>query len=38
MSNIGIIKGVGNNTFDVFGNAIREEALAISIRSVNKFK
>ncbi|MBQ8299003.1 MAG: S-layer homology domain-containing protein [Clostridia bacterium] len=38
MSNIGIIKGVGNNTFDVFGNATREEALAISIRSVNKFK
>lgn len=38
MSNIGIIKGVGNNTFDVHGNATREAALAISIRSVNKFK
>ena len=38
MSNVGIIKGIGNNTFDVFGNATREEALAISIRSVNKFK
>lgn len=37
MSNLGIIKGVGNNTFDVFGDATREEALAISIRSVNKF-
>lgn len=38
MSNAGIIKGKGNNTFDVLGNATREEALAISIRSVNKYK
>ena len=38
MSNVGIIKGKGNNTFDVLGNATREEALAISIRSVNKYK
>lgn len=38
MSNIGIIKGKGNNTFDVLGNATREEALAISIRSVNYYK
>ena len=38
MSNIGIIKGKGNNTFDVLGSATREEALAISIRSVNYYK
>jgi hypothetical protein len=38
MSNVGIIKGKGNNTFDVLGNATREEALAISIRSVNKYR
>lgn len=38
MSNIGIIKGKGNNFFDVLGNATREEALAISIRSVNYYK
>ena len=37
MSNIGIIKGKGNNTFDVLGNATKEEALAISIRSVNYY-
>ena len=38
MSNAGVIKGKGNNTFDVLGNATREEALAISIRSVNKYR
>ena len=38
MSNIGIIKGKGNNVFDVLGSATREEALAISIRSVNYYK
>ena len=38
MSNIGIIKGRGNNVFDVLGNATIEDALAISIRSVNYYK
>lgn len=38
MSDIGIIKGKGNNVFDVLGSATREEALAISIRSVNYYK
>ncbi len=38
MSNIGIIKGKGNNTFDVLGSATREEALAVSVRSVNYYK
>lgn len=37
MSDIGIIKGKGNNVFDVLGSATREEALAISIRSVNYY-
>lgn len=37
MSNIEIIKGVGNNTFDVEGNATREQALLISERSASKF-
>ena len=36
MSNIEIIKGVGNNRFDVLGNATREQALLISERSVEK--
>ena len=37
MSNIEIIKGVGNNTFNVLGNATREQALLISERSATKF-
>ena len=37
MSNIEIIKGVGNNTFNVLGNATREQALLISERSADKF-
>ena len=36
MSNIGIIKGVGNNTFNVLGNATREQALLISERCAEK--
>ena len=38
MSNNGIIKGVGNNTFNVLGNAKREEAIMISLRSVEYYK
>lgn len=38
MSNLGIIKGKGNNTFDVLGSATREEAIAVSVRSVNYYK
>ena len=37
MSSIEIIKGVGNNTFNVLGNATREQALLISERSAEKF-
>ncbi len=37
MSNKGIIKGVGDNKFDVKGTATREQSLLISYRSVNKF-
>ena len=37
MSGIGIIKGVGNNTFDVLGNASREQSLLIAERSAEKF-
>ena len=37
MSSIEIIKGVGNNTFNVLGNATREQALLISVRSAEKF-
>ena len=37
MSNQGIIKGVGNNTFDVNGNATKEQALLLSQRSVVQF-
>ena len=37
MSNIGIIKGVGNNKFDVKGKATREQSLLISERSAEKF-
>ncbi len=36
MSGIGIIKGVGNNTFDVLGNASREQSLLIAERSAEK--
>ena len=36
MSNIGIIKGMGENQFGVLGNATREQALLISERSVEK--
>ena len=37
MSNIEIIKGIGNNIFNVLGNATREQALLISVRSADKF-
>ncbi|MBQ9313731.1 MAG: S-layer homology domain-containing protein [Clostridia bacterium] len=37
MSSIEIIKGVGNNTFNVLGNATREQSLLISERSADKF-
>lgn len=37
MSNIGIIKGMGENQFGVLGNATREQALLISERSAEKF-
>ena len=37
MSSIEIIKGVGNNTFNVLGNATREQAILISERSAEKF-
>ena len=37
MSNIGIIKGVGNNKFDVNGKATKEQSLLISERSAVKF-
>jgi len=37
MANQGIIKGVGNNIFDVNGNATKEQALLISERSAEKF-
>ena len=36
MSNIEIIKGVGENTFSVEGNATREQAILISERSMEK--
>ena len=38
MSARGVIKGVGENKFNVRGNATREQALAISTRSVAEFK
>lgn len=38
MSARGVIKGVGENRFNVKGNATREQALAISSRSVTEFK
>ena len=38
MSARGVIKGVGENRFNVKGNATREQALAISTRSVSEFK
>ena len=37
MSNIGIIKGMGDNQFGVLGNATREQSLLISERSSEKF-
>ena len=37
MSSIEIIKGVGDNTFNVLGNATIEQALLISERSAEKF-
>ena len=37
MSSIEIIKGIGNNAFNVLGNATREQALLISVRSAEKF-
>lgn len=37
MSENEIIKGVGNNKFDVKGNATKEQALLISERSVEKY-
>ena len=37
MSSIEIIKGIGNNTFSVLGNATREQSLLISERSAEKF-
>ncbi len=37
MSSIEIIKGMGDGTFGVLGNATREQALLISERSANKF-
>lgn len=37
MSNIEIIKGMGDNKFGVLGNATREQSLLISERSVEKF-
>ena len=37
MSNIGIIKGMGDNKFGVLGNATREQSLLISVRSAEKF-
>ncbi len=38
MSSIEIIKGVGNNQFGVAGNATREQALLMSVRSAKKFE
>ena len=37
MSSIDIIKGIGNNEFGVKGNASREAAILISVRSAAKF-
>jgi len=37
MASNDIIKGVGNNKFSPKGNATREEALSISVRSTEKF-
>ena len=37
MSNIDIIKGIGDNKFGVKGNATREQSLLISSRSAEKF-
>ena len=37
MSSIEVIKGVGDNTFSVLGNATREQSLLISVRSAEKF-
>ena len=38
MSNIGIIKGVGDNAFGVKGNATKEQSILISSRSVDNTK
>jgi hypothetical protein len=38
MSNIGIIKGVGDNAFGVKGNATKEQSILISSRSVDSTK
>ncbi len=37
MSSVEIIKGIGDNKFGVTGNATREQALLISVRSAEKF-
>ena len=37
MANIGIIKGTGDNEFSPEGNATREQAILISIRSAERF-
>ncbi len=37
MSNIEIIKGIGDNKFGVSADATREQAILISLRSLNKF-
>ena len=37
MSNKGIIKGMGDNLYGVSSNATREQAIAISLRSVETF-
>jgi hypothetical protein len=37
MSNVEIIKGMGDNTFGVKGNATREQSIIIAVRSAEKF-
>lgn len=37
MSDSGIIKGIGNNTFDVEGKATIEQAVLISVRCAEKY-
>ena len=36
MSQLGLIKGVGENKFGVQGDATREQSLLISVRSAEK--